>query len=371
VYNHFLSKRVKDYKETKKGSSYLRDAMQLPILKETLTWLEEVGSQSLQYSVKCLQRAYENFFAKRTKFPKRKKRHRRDSFHIAQNVKVIDGKLVIPKFQEGIVINLHRPLIGEIRHATISKKVGKYQVAICVNKVMPKLPKNNKEIGLDLNVKDIVDNKGNKYNNPRPRKQYEPRLTLAHKKVSRRKKGSNGKRKAYALLAKLYHKTRNIREDYLHKLSKRIVDENQVICVEDLCVKDMVRKCKPDERKEPRWQEKKRHKDILDCGFYSFVCKLTYKALWYGRTLLKCDRWFPSSQLCNHCNWRNKDLQPTERIWTCWNCFENNDRDVNSAKNVKDDCLRTAGNAGIAVRPLVRPGLLPFKRTMGVVVRNR
>ena len=119
----------------------------------------------------------------------------------------------------------------------------------------------------------------------------------------------------------------------------------------------MLAKTKPDDRDSSRWQEKKRHKDIQDCGFYSFVCKLIYKAVWYGRELLKCSEWFPSSQLCNVCNYQNKNLQPHEREWSCWNCWNWNDRDVNAAKNVKDDCLRTAGNAGIAVRPTVKPGL--------------
>ena len=132
----------------------------------------------------------------------------------------------------------------------------------------------------------------------------------------------------------------------------------------------MLAKTKPDERKEKRWQEKKRHKDISDCAFYSFVCKLTYKALWYGRTLLKCDKWFPSSKLCNHCGWKYKELEPHEREWMCQKCFVVNDRDVNAARNVRDDCLRTTeftaeyGSstepqeyAGVAYRPDVRRNL--------------
>ena len=355
VYNYFLYKRVKDYHQTGRSNTYLQDKRQLPILKQSYQWLAETGSQSLQYVIKCLQTAYDRFFKKLSKFPKCKKKFKRDSFHIAQKIKIVGDKLMIPKFREGIPVKLHRKLEGEIRHATVSRRAGRYQVAITVDKEIAPLPKNDKVIGLDLNVKNIVDDVGSKYANPRPAQQYKDRLRLANKKVSRKVKGSIGRKKACGLLARIYEKVRNIREDFLHKLTKRIVDENQVICVEDLRIKDMTHKVSTE--KMARWEQKRLHRDVLDCGFYSFVSKLTYKALWYGRTLLRCDRWFPSSQLCNHCNWQYKDLEHHEREWTCWNCWENNDRDVNAACNVKDDCLRTAGNAGIAVRPVVRPGL--------------
>jgi putative transposase len=247
-------------------------------------------------------------------------------------------------------------LDGVIKFATVSKKAGKYFVAITVDKQITELSKVDKVIGLDLNVKDIVDDRGNKYLNPHPMRTLEDRLRKAHKKVSRKVKGSNGRKKACEQLARVYQKIKNIREDWLHKLSKRIINENQVICVESLSVKDMVKKVEATDE-NPRWRQKILHRNVLDCGFFSFVQKLTYKALWYGRTLLKVSRWFPSSQLCNHCNYQNTDLEPHQREWGCINCFNNNDRDVNAARNVKDDCLRTAGNAGIAIRPVVRPGL--------------
>jgi putative transposase len=119
--------------------------------------------------------------------------------------------------------------------------------------------------------------------------------------VSRSEKGKNGRKKAYAKLAKLYLKIHNKREDFLHKLSKKIVDENQVICLEDLDVTSMLAKTKSDDRDEPRWKEKRKHRDIQDCGFYSFVQKLCYKAVWYGRQVIKVSRWYPSSQLYNYC----------------------------------------------------------------------
>ena len=149
----------------------------------------------------------------------------------------------------------------------------------------------------------------------------------------------------------------NVREDFLHKLTKRIINENQVICVEDLSVENMVKKVSVEEM--PRRKQKKLHRDVLDCGFFSFVAKLTYKALWYGRELVKVSRWFPSSQLCNKCGWQYKDLPMHCKEWGCWNCFEMNDRDINSAENVLEEGLRirTCGIQGLAYCPAVRPAM--------------
>jgi putative transposase len=142
-------------------------------------------------------------------------------------------------------------------------------------------------------------------------------------------------------------------------LSRRIINEKQVICVEDLSVESMLAKVAPEERDEPRWKERRRHRDIADCGFYSLVQKLCYKAVWYSRQVVKVSRWFPSSQLCHHCGWRNRELKPTEREWCCWNCWENNQRDYNSACNILDEGLRilTSGTEGIAACPDVRPAM--------------
>ena len=154
-------------------------------------------------------------------------------------------------------------------------------------------------------------------------------------------------------------KVKNKGEDHLSKLSKRMIDENQDIICEDLSVESMLGKVSPDERKETRHKEKKRHRDIQDCGWSSFLNKLKYKAEWYGREFVQVSRWFPSSQLCNHCGWQNKELKPNEREWTCWNCWEHNDRDHNSAKNILEEGLRirTVGTTGIAYCPDVRPAM--------------
>jgi putative transposase len=363
IYNHFLEQRIQTYNESKAGSTYINDANQLPELKSKFEWLKEVNSQCLQYAVKCLQNGYDNFFRKckqkvkgKKGFPRFKRRHGKQSFRIPQCVKLIEGKLVIPKFLEGISLVLHRPLKGEIKFATISKnKAGQYHVSITVERDIQPLPESTKVIGIDLNVRDIVNSNGNKILNPRPGQQYQDRIKLLTQRISRKKLGSKNRDKAKLALNKKKQHIHNVREDFLHKVSKHIINENQVICVEDLSVENMVKKILVEDM--PRWKQRKLHRDILDCGFFSLVSKLIYKALWYGRELIKVGRWFPSSQLCNKCGWQYKDLPKHCKEWCCWNCWENNDRDINSADNILEEGLiiRTCGIQGIAYRPDVRP----------------
>jgi len=363
IYNYFLNKRIQEYKNNKKSLNYYDNAKELPNLKKEHLWLKEVGSQSLQASIECLQIAYDNFFHKvknkgKKGFPRFKRRYDKQSFKVKQNIKIKNNKFMCPKFQSGIDFVQDREFEGGIRFATISKnKVGQYFVSITVQKEIQPLKQSSEVISFDLNVKNIVDSNGNNIQNPRPIRQYEQRLQLLSKSVSRSEKGSNGRKKANRKLAKLHLKITNKREDFLHKLTHRIINENQVICVEDLSVESMLKKVNPDEREETRKQERSRHKDIADCGFRSFVDKLTYKAKWYGRELIKVCRYFPSSQLCNNCGHQNKELKPTDREWGCINCFEYNDRDKNAALNILDEGLRlrTVGTTGIAACPNVRP----------------
>jgi putative transposase len=367
VYNHFLEKRTIKYQETKKSSTYLENQNQLPELKSKYEFLKEIGSQSLQYAVRCLDTAYTNFFRKvkqkikgKKGFPHKKKRCHKQSFRIPQGLEITNDKLIIPKFLDGIPITLHRKLEGEIKFGTISKnKSGQYHVSITVDRNIQLLPPTDKIIALDLNVIDIVDNHNNKFLNPRPEKELQSRLRKLSKDVSRKEKGSNNRRKARRKLSVCKQHAHNVREDFLHKVSRQIINENQVICVEDLSIESMLKKNANGD--EPRWKEKKRHRDIQDCGFYSFVSKLTYKALWYGRELIKIDRWFPSSQICHHCHYQNHDLKPHDRVWTCWNCWETNDRNHNSAENILEEGMRkrTCGMQGLAYCPDVRPKVIP------------
>lgn len=274
IYNYFLEQRIQSYQTNKTGSTYVNDANQLPTLKDQFEWLKKVGSQCLQYAVKCLQNGYDNFFRKckqkvkgKKGFPCFKKRHAKQSFRIPQGVKLVENRLIIPKFPEGILLIMHRKLQGEIKFATISKnKARQYFVSITVERDMQALPKVVKAIGIDLNVKDIVDNDGNKEPNPRPGQQYQDRTKLLAQRVSRKKLNSKNREKAKLKLNKKKQHIHNVRENFLHEVSKCIINENQVICIESLSVEEMVKKVSTEEM--PRWKQKKLHRDILDCGFF-------------------------------------------------------------------------------------------------------
>ena len=367
VFNHFLAKRINAYKTEKKSLNRRMNEVELPTLKQEFVWLKETGSQSLQYSIECLQNSYDNFFHKcklkkqgkhkgKCGFPRFKRKHGRQSFRVKQNIHLIDGKLKFPKFLEGVEVIREREVEGEIQFATISRSpAGHYDVAITVFKNIEPLPETTASVGIDLNIGAMVDSDGNYYKNPRPAQRYKKRLKLLHQAVSRSVKGTKGREKAKKKLARLYEHIHNVREDFLHKLSTQVVRENQTICLEDLDVASMLRKTKPEDRVEHRWEEKVRHRNISDCGFYSFVQKLTYKAEWYGRLLRKVSRWYPSSQLCSVCGYRNKDLTLADRTWVCPICGAVHDRDENSATNIHNEGIDPSWNRGRAVRPGVRP----------------
>lgn len=366
LYNHFLTQRTTAYKESNETQNYYDNAVELPKLKKDLPWLKEVGSQCLQYAVKQLQNGYDNFFRKckqnvkgKKGFPRYKSKHGKQSFKVMQNVRLVEGKLAIPKFLEGISIIQHREVEGEIKFATVSKnKVEQYFVSITVERDIQPLPKSKKTVGYDLNVKQMVGSDGNKHNNPLPEHKHKSYLKFLAKEVSRKKKGSKERKKAQVRYNKWKLYCKNKREDFLHKVSSKIINENQVIVLEDLDVKEMFTN-KKDKRKEPRWKERKRHKQLQDCGFFSFVQKLMYKAKWYGREIIKVSRWFPSSQLCSECNYQNEELGE-EKEWTCWNCWTNHNRDENASVNIHNEGLRirTLGTRGIAdCLPDIRPAM--------------
>ena len=365
LYNHFLETRINAYKGENKTLNYYDNATSIPELKKTYEWLKEAGSQALQYSARALQNAYDNFFnnIKKQKkgkkgFPRFKKKHGKQSFKVLQNIHVIDGKLSIPKFKQGIPIILHRPLEGEIEFATISKnKAGQYFVSITTNKILTPLPPTDKTIGLDMNVHGIVGSDGTKYKNPLPKTKYRNRLKFLTKAKNRTQKDSKSRVKAYLKLNQLEQHIHNIREDFQHKISRKIIDENQVICLETLCVSDMLKNADPSIRKIERWKERAFHRKQADACFSSFFQKLKYKAEWYGRELRQVDKWYPSSQLCSVCGYQNKDLTLNDREWTCWNCWTNHDRDENAATNIHNEGINPCWNTGRAVCLGVRPAL--------------
>lgn len=356
TYNHFLDRRVKFYltaKEQdleKKSLNYNDDARELTNVKKELEWLGEVNSQSLQHALKHLDSGFNRFYKKLAKFPRFKKKTSKQSFRIPQHVQVKDGRLYVVKFREGIKMKQHRPIEGEIRHATISKnKAGQYFVCIGVQRHIRQLEPVDKEVGIDLGVKSLATcSDGKTYPNPKVYRNLEKRRRILAKSLSRTQKESNGREKARLRLAKFDNYIHNLRQDYLHKVSHQIVSENQTIVLEDLNVKGMM-------------QNRRLSKSIWDCSLYELVRQITYKSKWYGREVLKVDRWFPSTKTCGACGYVNDGLTLADREWNCPRCEVHHDRDKNAARNILRQGLnlenRTVGTTEIASCHGVRPAL--------------
>ena len=327
VYNYFLNQRKEEYLNNKKSINYYDQAKYLTEVKKDLTWLKEINSQTLQYSLNCLDIAYQGFFNKRTQFPNFKSKRSKNSFTVPQNVKVKDGKLLIPKFK-GIKMILDREIKGKIGRATISKTpTGKYFVSILTEREYNPVNKTNKSVGIDLGLKDfIVLSTGSKIKNSRFLKHYEHQLKLNQKSLSRKTKGSNRYERQRLKVAKINEKISNSRMDLIHKVSLNLVKNFDVIYLEDLNIKGMVK-------------NHKLSKSIQDASWGKFIEVLTYKANWNDKEVIHIDRFFPSSKTCNSCGWINNSLTLKDRCWIC-KCGLEVDRDLNAAKNILNEGLR-------------------------------
>jgi putative transposase len=323
LYNYFLTKRKEAYLDSKTTLNYYDNARELTELKKELTWLTEVGSQSLQFSLKCLDGAYNRFFKGLARFPVYKSKRGHQSFRAPQGVRIINKNLVIPKFLDGIPMVLHRHVEGDVKFATISRnKCGQYNVSITVEREITPLPKTDKMVGVDLGIKTLaVCSDGKVFKNVKAYRQLKRKKKKLQRRHSKKVKGSKNRERARSKLAKVYQKMTNIRQDNLHKVTKQIIDDNQVIVMETLAVSNMM----------------KNHclaGAIADCSWYEFNRQLEYKALWYGRKIQRLDRWFPSSKTCFGCGWVNQGLRLKDRTWTCGGCGQTVDRDLNAAKMI-------------------------------------
>jgi len=338
VFNRYLNCRKESYLEEKKSLNYYDNANDLTLLKknEDFFWLKEINSQSLQSSLRNLDTAYNKFFRKQTKFPCFKSKYDKQSFTIPQSVYIENNKLLIPKFKNGININVHRVIEGKLLFATISKSTtGKYYVSITCEVEYTPLKKTNSKVGVDTGIKDLaILSDGKVYKNIKALKTNLKKIKYNQRQLSKKKTGSNSRLKQKSKLATIHEKVTNIRKDYLHKVSTEIIKNHDVICIEDLAVKNMM----------------KNHslaQAFSDVSLGSFYNMLDYKANWNDKLIVKIDRFFPSSKTCNVCNYIKQDLTLKDRKWTCPDCKTVHDRDFNASINIKKQGLKILSGSGI------------------------
>ena len=307
--------------------------------KEDHPFLKEVDAFALCNAQLNRNIAFKSFFSHKSGFPKYKSKRNEQRFTTFNQGSVKfssnDKYLSIPKCRR-IRIKKHRNFEGVVKSVTITMTTdNKYYVSMLVEEENKPVKPVNKMIGLDLGIKDlIVDSNGKKYKNHKYLTKSQSKLAKEQRKLSKMVKGSNNRNKQRIKVARLYKKINNQRNDYLHKLSKSIIDENQIICIEDLKVKDMM-------------SDSKLARNIFDVSWSRLVSMLTYKANWYGRTVVKVPNNYPSSQLCSICSYKNsitKDLRI--RKWTCPECGTVHDRDVNAAKNILSKGIETLTKDG-------------------------
>jgi putative transposase len=343
VYNWGLYTRSFAYKEQGQKLNYNTLAPLLPALKKEHSWLGDVAAVPLQQSLRHLDTAFKNFFEGRAKYPTfKKKQNNQSATYVGDAFKWKDGKLTLAKMNAPLDIHMHRDLPKDCKPSsvTITKDcANRYFVSMLVEDKIEALPVVNKMVGLDLGLKSmVIMSTGEAVGNPKFYAKDEKRLAKAQRRHAKKKKGSKNRAKARLKVARVHARINDQRRDYQQKLSTRIIRENQVICIESLAVKNMV----------------KNHclaKAISDVGWGEFVRQLEYKSEWYGRTLVKIDRWFPSSKTCHACKHVLDSLTLDVREWACPECGVVHDRDTNAALNILAEGLSVSACGG-SVRPV-------------------
>ncbi|MCB9638688.1 MAG: IS200/IS605 family element transposase accessory protein TnpB [Myxococcales bacterium] len=343
VYNWGLRKQLDAISAADKRPNMVDLSQQLTTLKKQLdySWLKDVSSDPLQQTLRHLDKAWNHCFSKRNKRPRFKKRRGDQSISYTTHAfRILDGKLFFAKMKQPFDVRFSRPLPSAPKTATILKDTaGRYFVSFTVELDPQPFPAQNKSIGIDLGLTHFFTaSDGEKVENPRYLEHDQKKLAKAQRQLAKKQKGSKNREKARQKVARIHAQIADKRRDFLHQLSTRLLRENQAIGIETLAVKNMVK-------------NRKLARGISDVGWSRFVGMLEYKAEWYGRQLVKIDRWFPSSKTCSSCGHVLETLPLDVRMWNCPRCGAKHDRDINAAMNIK--CA-----AGLAVQACGESNLL-------------
>ncbi|MEH2458627.1 RNA-guided endonuclease InsQ/TnpB family protein [Nostoc sp.] len=345
VYNRALAARTEAWYSTQVKIDYLKTSSLLTEWKKQsdLQFLNEVSSVPLQQGLRHLQKAFANFWAGRAKYPNFKKKHHGGSAEFTSSAfRWKNGQVWLAKCAEALPIRWSRQLPDGCEPSTITVKLdpsGRWHVSFLVdNQGIQPLTKCDKVIGLDVGLTSLIaTSDGAKIANPKHFKRLRFKLKKVQKSLSRKKKGSNNRQKLLLKVAKVHAEIADSRKDFLHKLTTQLVCENQTIVVEDLAIKNMV-------------LNPKLAQSISDASWGELIRQLAYKCEWYGRTLVKIDRWFPSSKRCGNCGYIFEKLPLNIREWDCPKCGTNHDRDINASKNILAAGLAVAV-CGANIRP--------------------
>jgi putative transposase len=307
-------------------------------------WLKNYDSLALAYEMENLSSAYNKFF-KGGGFPKFKsKKDPKQSFRTRMKIQVLKDGIRIPKLKTVIYAKIHRPIEGKLKQFTISRENGKYYVsAMCeiVNDIQPVVV--NKVVGIDPGIKSfLVTSDKVDVGNPKFLSSELKYLKVLQQKLSRAKKGSSNREKIKKTISTLYKKISNKRENFLHNESRKLVNEYDLICMEDLNVKGMTKSSKGTIEKPGKKVKQKSglNRSLSDVSLGSFMSMIDYKAKFDGKHTVKIDRFYPSSKTCNCCGTINEDLKLSDRTWTCNSCGNELDRDYNAALNIKEEGKR-------------------------------
>ena len=335
VYNLFLSRRKAAYADNRENVTFIKCCKELTLFKKGFVWLQEPDKGALQNALRDLDKAFCNFFKKTHKYPKFKtKRNRHKSYRTnSTTVSVLNGYIKMPKL--GLVKYRDNQMInGRILNATVKQTPdGKYYIFICcANVKFDYFSTTRKYVGVDFGLKNFVTiSDGTFYMTPSFLKKSLKRLARLQRKMDKKKYWSCNWEKARIQVAKMFSKVLNQRQDFLQKLSKKMIVDYDFIAIEDIAIENML----------------KNHnlaRSVLDASWYDFTKQLEYKAKWYGKILIKIDRFYPSSQLCNVCGYRNKKTKGLNiRSWICPKCGTNHDRDINASINILKKGMKNLG----------------------------